>query len=191
MSLNYNDLRIGTTFEYEGAPYEVLEFAFLRMQQRKAVAQVKMRNLHNGKIITRNFHQNEVFNEVEIGREPVKYLYHNKDKYWFCDKDNPSQRFFLTEEIVGAQGQFLKSNTEVIAQKFKDAIINIIGPVKMDLKVVEAPPSDKGNTTQGGSKLAELETGAKISVPLFINTGDIVRVNTQTGEYAERVEKVG
>lgn len=189
MSLSYTELRIGTAFIYEGYPYEVLEFAFLRMQQRKAVAQVKMKNLINGKVITRNFHQSEGFEEVEIVREPVKFLYHNREQYWFCAKDSPANRFFLTEEVVGAQGQFLKPSTEVSAQKFQDKIINIIIPVKMDLKVKEAPPSDRGNTAQGGNKSAELETGAKVSVPLFINTGDVVRVNTQTGEYVERVEK--
>lgn len=187
--LNYNDLRIGTTFIYEGAPYEVLEFAFLRMQQRKAVAQVKMKNLINGKVITRNFHQNENFEEIEIEKEAVKFLYQNKGQFWFCAKNDPSQRFFLTEEVVGQQGLFLKPNTEVIAQKFKDRIINILAPIKIDLKVKEAPPSDRGNTAQGGSKQAELETGAVVSVPLFINTEDVIRVNTQTGEYVERVEK--
>lgn len=189
MSLNYNDLRIGTTFIFEGAPYEVQEFAFLRMQQRKAVAQVKMKNLINGKIITRNFHQNESFDEVEVIRETVKFLYSNKGQFWFSAKDNPAERFFLTEDVVGQQGLFLKPNTDVDAQKFQSKIIGIIAPVKMELKVKEAPPSDKGNTAQGGSKQAELETGAKVSVPLFINTGDIIRVNTQTGEYVERVEK--
>lgn len=189
MSLSYNDLRIGTTFIFEGQPYEVLEFAFLRMQQRKAVAQVKMKNLINGKVITRNFHQSENFEEAEVMKESVKYLYNHRGEYWFSAKDNPSQRFFLTEEAVGQAAKFLKPNTEVTAQKFDGQIINIIAPVKIDLKVKEAPPSDRGNTAQGGGKSAELETGAKISVPLFVNTGDIIRVNTETGEYVERVEK--
>lgn len=187
--LDYNDLRIGTTFIYEGAPYEVLEYSFVRMQQRKAVAQVKMKNLINGKVITRNFHQNENFEEVEIIREPVKFLYYNKGQYWFCAKDNPAQRFFLLEEVVGSQGQFLKSNTEVIALKFNEKIINIKGPIKVDLIVKDTPPGERGNTAQGGTKIAELETGAKVSVPLFVNIGDIVRINTQTGDYVERAEK--
>ena len=187
--LDYNDLRIGTVFIYEGAPYEVLEYSFLRMQQRKAVAQVKMKNLLNGKVITRNFHQNENFEEVEIAREPVQYLYHNKDQYWFSEKDNPANRFFLTEEIVGPQGQFLKSNTEVLSLKFRDKIINIKGPIKVDLTVKDTPPGERGNTAQGGTKIAELETGAKIAVPLFINIGDTIRVNAETGEYVERMEK--
>jgi elongation factor P len=189
MALSYTDLRVGTTFIFEGQPYEVLEFSFLRMQQRKAVAQVKMKNLITGKVITRNFHQSETFEEVEITKETVKYLYYNRDQYWFCAKDNPANRFFLTEEIIGEQARFLKPNTEVVAQKFDSKVINIVLPVKIDLKVKEAPPSDRGNTAQGGGKSVELETGAKISAPLFINTGDTIRVNTQTGEYVERVEK--
>ena len=189
MSLNYNDLRIGTTFIFEGAPYEVLEFAFLRMQQRKAVAQVKMKNLINGKVITRNFHQNETFEEIEIAKETVKFLYSHRDQYWFSPTDDLSKRFFLTEEVVGEAGKFLKPNTEVVSQKYNGKIINVDAPIKVDLKVTEAPPSDKGDTAQGGSKQVELETGVRVSVPFFINTGDVIRVNTQTGEYVERVDK--
>ena len=188
-TVGYNDLRIGVSFVYEGQPYEVLEYSFVRMQQRKAVAQVKMKNLINGKVISRNFHQNEEFEEVEITREPVKFLYQNKGQYWFSAKDNPANRFFLTEEVVGTPGQFLKPNTEVIALRFNDKIINIKTPVKIDLKIKDAPPGIKGDTAQGGTKVAELETGAKIAVPLFVNIDDVVRVNTETGEYVERVEK--
>lgn len=200
MSVGYNDLRIGVSFIYEDQPYEVLEYSFVRMQQRKAVAQVKMKNLINGKVISRNFHQNESFEEVEIVREPVKFLYQNKGQYWFCAKDNPANRFVLTEAVVGTAGQFLKPNTEVVALKFNDPastegfggqgkIINIKAPIKVDLRVKDAPPGIKGDTAQGGTKIAELETGAKVVVPLFVNTGDVVRVNTETGEYVERVEK--
>ncbi len=189
MSVGYSDLRVGITFVYEGQPYEVLEYSFVRMQQRKAVAQVKMKNLINGKVISRNFHQNESFEEVEIVREPVKFLYQNRGQYWFCAKDNPANRFFLTEEVVGTVGQFLKPNTEVLALKFNEKIINIKPPIKVDLKVKDAPPGIRGDTAQGGTKVAELETGAKVAVPLFVNVDDLIRVNTETGEYVERVEK--
>jgi len=188
-SLDYNDLRIGTTFIYGGQPYEVLEFAFVRMQQRKAVAQVKMKNLINGKVISRNFHQSETFEEAEIMREPVKFLYHHKGQYWFSPPDNPKGRFFLTDEAVGTAGQFLKPEDQVTAIKFQDKIINVKAPIKVDLTVKDAPPGIRGDTAQGGNKTAELETGAKIQVPLFINSGDVVRINTETGEYVERVEK--
>ena len=173
--LDYNDLKIGTTFIYEGQPYEILEYSFLRMQQRKPAVQTKMRNLLNGKIIERNFHMNEKFEAVEIERQPIKYLYTHRGEYWFAEKDNPSKRFALKEDVV--------------AVKWDEKIINIDVPIKMDLIVKETPPGERGNTAQGGTKVADLETGAKIQVPLFVNTGDTVKINTQTGEYVERVEK--
>ena len=187
--LNYDDLKIGTAFLYEGEPYEVLAYAFLRMQQRKPVAQVEFKSLLTGKILTRNFHQNELFEEVEIEKEPIKFIYKNKGECWFTPKNDPSKRFSLKEEAVGSAAKFLKANTDVTAVKWGDKIINIEAPIKMDLLVKETPPGERGNTAQGGSKAAELETGATIQVPLFVNTGDLIKINTQTGEYVERVEK--
>ena len=188
-TLGYNDLRKGVVFDIDGAPYEVIEYAFVRMQQRKAVAQVKMKNLINGKVISRNFHQSEQFEAAEMERFPIKFLYANRGEFWFSEKNDPSKRFSLAEDVVGAQGLFIKPNSEVTAISFNEKIVNIELPIKVDLVVKDAPPGDKGNTAQGGTKLAELETGAKIQVPLFINTGDTVRINTETCLYVERAEK--
>ena len=188
-TLGYNDLRKGVVFDIDGAPYEVTEYAFVRMQQRKAVAQVKMKNLITGKVLSRNFHQSESFEEANMERQGIKFLYHNRGEYWFTEKNDPSKRFSLSGDAVGVNGQFLKPNIEVFALSFNGKIITVELPIKVDLLVKDAPPSDRGNTAQGAMKTAELETGAKISVPLFVNTGDIIRVNTATGEYAERVEK--
>lgn len=188
--LGYNDLRKGVVFNLDGAPYEVIDYSFVRMQQRKAVAQVKMKNLINGKLISRNFHQNESFQEADIEKRPVIFLYHTKDQYWFSEKDNPRSRFFLTQGVVGLGAQFLKSNTAVTAIVFDGNIINVLLPIKVDVLVQEAPSGERGNTAQGGTKVVELETGAKLNVPLFVNAGDVVRVNTETSQYVERVEKV-
>ena len=187
--LTYNDLKKGTLFELDEQPYEVLEYEFLRMQQRKPVAKTKIKNLISGKIVERNFHQNETFKEVEIEKDEVKFLYQNRGEFWFCAKDNPAKRFSLKEDVVGIQGKFLANNTLVTLQKFHELVIGLLMPIKMDLKVKETPPGFKGDTAQGGTKPATLETGAVVSVPLFVNEGDIVRVNTQTGEYVERMEK--
>lgn len=193
--LNYNELKVGTIFtkNEDPDPYEVLEYAFIRMQQRKPVTQLKIKNLISGKVQDYAAHQNESFYEADIEAVPVVFIYRRNNEYWFHEKGKPSARFFLTEEIMGDAGQFLKNGTEVKAFKFQadegEKIINIELPVKVDLKVTEAPPAIKGNTAQGGNKAATLETGGKVNVPLFINEGDIVRVNTQTGEYVERVEK--
>lgn len=187
--LSYSDLKKGTLFVLDGAPYEVLEFSFLRMQQRKPVAQTRIKNLITGKIVERNFHMNESFAEAEIEKEPFKYLYNHRNEFWFSPPNDLSKRFSLTEDVIGQAAKFLKANTEVIAVKFGEKIIGVQIPVKMELTVKEAPPGFRGDTATGGSKPATLETGAQVNVPLFVNTGDVIRVNTETGEYVERVEK--
>jgi len=188
--LSYNELKIGTMFRFDGIPYEVLEYAFLRMQQRKPVAKTKIKNLLTGQVIERNFHQNEPIEEIEIEKQPITYLYNHKGEFWFCEKGNPKNRFKLEESKIGPAAKFLKPNSEVTAIKLDEQILSVKAPIKIDLKITETPPGERGNTAQGGTKTATLETGAQVAVPLFVNTGDIVRVNTETGEYVERVEKV-
>jgi elongation factor P len=185
--LSYNELKVGTIFVKDGAPYKVVESAFIRMQQRKPVMQLKIINLVSGKTQEYAAHQNEEFTEAEIEVMPVQFIYQNRGEYWFNEKGNPKNRFQLDQNILGQAAQFLKSNTELTAYKFDGKIINIELPIKMDLKVTEAPPAIKGNTAQGGTKTVQLETGAKVNVPLFVEEGDTVKINTQTGEYIERL----
>ncbi len=187
--LSYNELKVGTIFLKDGAPFKVLESAFIRMQQRKPVMQLKIENLISGKTQEYSAHQNEDFEEAEIDMTPVVFIYGSRGEYWFNEKGNPKNRFPLTSDTIGDAAQFLKGGVEVTAYKFGEKIINIELPIKMDLKVTEAPPAIKGDTASGGGKVVTLETGAKINAPLFINEGDILRINTQTGAYVERVEK--
>lgn len=187
--LSYNELKPGIVFKFEGQLYEVLEYEFLRMQASKPVAKTKLRNLATGQVVSKNFHSYETFEEVEVEKQSITYLYNHRGEFWFCEKGNPKNRFQLTEAQIGEQAKFIKPNTNVVALKTEDKILSIKIPIKMDLKVKEAPPSERGDTAQGGTKLVTLETGAQISVPLFINTGDVVRVNTEAGIYVERVEK--
>lgn len=189
MSLGVNELKPKTFFIWEGQPYEVLETHHLKMQQRRPVVQTRMRNLLNGKTLERNFAQSDVFEEADIQREEVRFLYSHRDEFWFSEKDNPAKRFKLDKGIIGESARFLKPNTLIEAIKFNDQIINIKLPIKMDFKVIEAPPAIRGDTAQGGVKQVKLETGAMINTPLFINEGDMVRINTETGLYAERAEK--
>ncbi len=189
MSLGVNELKPKTFFIYEDQPYVVLETHHLKMQQRRPTVQVKMRNLINGKILDRNFAQSDIFEEADVERQKVKYLYNHREQYWFCQENNPSQRFELGQDILGDMTKFLKPNTVLETILFENKIINVELPIKMDFKVIEAPPSVRGNTAQGGVKQVKIETGAIINVPLFINQDDIVRINTETREYTERVEK--
>lgn len=171
----------------DGAPYEVVETHFLRMQQRKAVVQTKIRNLITGKLLDRNFQASDNFEEADITKQNAMFIYESKGEYWFHEEGNPKNRFSLKEELVGDQGKFLKPNTKVQTMIFNDKVIKVEIPVKMDFKVIEAPPSIKGNTAQGGTKSVTVEGGAKVNVPLFINEGETIRINTQTGDYVERV----
>ena len=187
--IRYTDLKPGAVVIIDGQPYEILSAAFLRMQQRKAVVQTKFKNLLTGKIIERNIHQNETFEEADIEKRAVKYLYGHREEFWFSEISDPSKRFSLPEEVIGSAVNFIKANTEVNAVIFNGKIVSIKPPIKVDLVVKDTPPSDRGDTVSGGRKQATLETGAIVQVPLFINIGDTIRINTETGEYAERVEK--
>ncbi len=185
--LSYTDLTKGVLFIMDGAPYEVVDMHFLRMQQRKAVVQTRIRNLITGKLLDRNFQASDSFEEAEVERKTANFIYESKGQYWFHEEGNPKARFSLDADVAGEQGRFLKPNTKVVTMVFNGTVINVEIPVKMEFKVTEAPPAIKGNTAQGGSKVVTIEGGAKISAPLFINEGDMIRVNTQTGEYVERV----
>ncbi len=184
---NYNELKPGAVFILEGQPYEVVEFSFLRMQQRKPVAQTRIKNLISGKIITRNFQHTDSFQEAQIDYKKVKFLYNHRDKYAFSEVANPSARFELPQDAIGEQAKFLKPNSELEVVSFEGKIINVNLPIKIQLKVIEAPPSIKGNTAQGGTKVVKLETGTTINAPLFVEEGNVIEVNTQTGEYTGRV----
>lgn len=187
--LSYSDLKVGTMFVMDGDPYQILEYNFLRMQQRKPVVQTKIKNWRTGKISERNFHQSESFQEAEVTKMPGVYLYHHRGEWWFHKKSNPKERFALKEDMLKDMTHYLKPNTEVITIFFDNAIIGVEIPVKMDLKVKEAAPGFKGNTAQGGTKEVVVETDYKLQVPLFINEGDVIRINTETGKYTERVSK--
>jgi elongation factor P len=187
MTLAYTDLAKGVLFVLDGAPYEVLESHFLRMQQRKAVVQTRIKNLITGKILDRNWQASDNFEEAEIERKAALFIYASRGEYWFHEEGNPKARFSLAADVVGDQGQFLKPNTKVSTWIFNEKVIKVEIPIKMEFKVTEAPPAIRGNTAQGGTKSVTIEGGAKVNAPLFINEGDVIRINTQTGEYVERV----
>jgi len=187
--LSYNDLKKGTLFMWSGEAYEVLEYNFVRMQQRRPTAQTKIRNLKTGAVSIQSFKQSDTFNELEIERKKAIFLYGHRGEYVFHLEGDPKSRFTVPEAILGDKTRYLKPNTPVDARYIESELLDIVIPIKMDLKVVEAPPSIKGNTAQGGLKQVKLETGMSLNVPLFINEGDTIRINTELGEYVERVNK--
>lgn len=185
--LTHTDLKKGTQFIYEGQPWQVLESLHVKMAQRRPVVQTKIRNLITGAVQERNFQQGDMFKEAELAKIEIKFLYYNRGQYFFCEAKDPSKRFFFTEEQVGDQARFLKQNSLVQGLVFQGKIINIISPIKANLAVKETSPGVRGDRSQGGTKAAVLESGATIQVPLFIEEGDVVEVNTETGDYVRRI----
>jgi len=187
--LSYNEILPKLVIEYENAPYEVLSSHIFRMQMRKPVNNTKLRNIITGRVIEISFHQNETMKEADIETMDAVYLYTTKGQTWFNEEGNPKNRFFFPEEAVHDKAQWLITNSPVEVLLYKEKPVSIKIPIKMELKVTDAPPAVKGDTVSGGSKLVTLESGATVSTPLFINTGDVIRVNTDDGEYVERVSK--
>jgi len=187
--LEYNEVTEKKFIVLEGAPYEVITSHVFRKQQRKPVNATKLKNLLTGKVTEYSFHQSEKIEEAEIEEKEVKYLFNNRGEWWFTDPENPAARFKVDADIVGPQGKFLKPNTLIGQYLFKEQPMGFRMPITSELKVTEAPPNVKGDTITGGQKLVTLETGATLNVPLFVNEGDIIKINTETEEYQGRIGK--
>ena len=187
--LEYNEVTQGKYIVHEGQPYEVLSAHVFRKQQRKPVNATKLKNLMTGKVTEYSFHQSEKVDEAEIDNREVKYLYVNRCEFWFCEANDTAKRFKMTADQVGEQIKFMKPNTVVEQLLFREQPMGFKYPIIVELRVTEAPPSIKGDTATGGNKVVTLETGATINAPLFVNEGDIIRINTETAEYKERVGK--
>ncbi len=189
--LKYTDLKKGIIFFHENQPWVVLDYSFIRMQQQRPVVRVKIKNLKTGSLVSKTFQQSDEFEEVQLETRNIKFVYSHRGKNVFCEINDPSKRMELPLSIIQDKLKYLKPNSEVEAVLIEGEIVDIRLPVKVDLKVTDCPPSFKGNTATGGTKTAKLETGVLISVPMFIEIGDIIRVNTQEDTYAERVSKAG
>jgi elongation factor P len=187
--LSYNEIVPKKVIDYNNEPYEVLSSHVFRMQMRKPVNQTKLRHLVSGKVIEISFHQNESVPEADIATMNATYLYTNKGESWFAEVGNAKNRFSFAAEVVHDKIQWMKTNTEVETLLYNEKPVSIKIPIKVELKVTDAPPAVKGDTATGGSKLVTLESGATVMTPLFINEGDILRINTESGEYNERVNK--
>lgn len=185
--LEYNEISLGKVIIFDNEPWEVIGSHVFRKQQRKPVNATKLRNLITGRVTEYSFHQSEKAEEADIGNKDIKFIYAQKGDYWFHEDGDPSKRFALKEEQMGYGVKFLKKDAIAKAMIFDDNIIGVKLPIKVELKVVEAPPNMKGNTAQGGNKVVKVETGASVNAPLFINEGDTIVVNTENGEYVSRI----
>lgn len=187
--LNYSEILPRKIILIDGQPFEVLDAHVFQKQKSRPVNHTKVKNLLTGSVKEVVFHQFEKAEEADMASREVKYLYENRGEYWFCDPTNPKDRFKLSAELLGAGIAFIKPNSVINATTFNEEIIALRYPVKVELKVTESAPAVRGNTSGNASKIVTLETGATVNVPMFINEGDIIRINTETNEYTERVEK--
>lgn len=185
--LSYTDLKKGTIFIFESEPCEVLESQFVRMQQRKPVMQIKMRSIASGKIIEQSFRQSDFLEEADVNYKNLIFLYEHRGEFVFIKEGKPQNRMTFSADFLGEKAKFLKPNLSLQGLEFKEKIIGIKLPIKIEYKVKEAPLGLRGDTARGGMKEIILENGMALKTPLFISEGDVVRVNTETGEYAERV----
>jgi len=182
-----SDLKNGTTFEVDGAPFIVLDYQHSKKGRSGAVMRTKIKNLLTGAIVQRTFSGNEKFPEVDIERRKVQYLYKDGNSYYFMDVASYDQ-FDMAAEDLGNNTNYLKDGEVVQFQFYLDKPINLELPVKMDFEVTEASEGLKGDTASGATKMVTLETGLTVYVPLFIKQGDKVRVNTTDGSYVERAK---
>ena len=187
--VQYNEILPKRTVIMDDAPFLVLTSNIAKKDRAKASNNVKMKNLRTGGVVDKTFHQADVLDEAFIEKKDVKFLYSNRGEYFFCPPESPKDRFSFTEDIVGDAAKFMKENSLVEALVFNDDIMSITVPVKVELKVTESAPAVKGNTSSNALKQVVVETGATVMVPMFINEGDVISVNTESGLYTERMEK--
>jgi len=180
------DLKPGRAINIDGEPYMVVSSQFGRKSQSKANMQCKLKNLKTGAILAKNFQGSEKIEPADVGYRRVQYLYNNGDTFTFMDNETFDQ-FELGKDTIDEAALYLVEGNEVDALMFEDNPIGIQLKPTVELKVVETIPGVKGDTATGGNKPAKLESGLVVNVPLFVDEGDVVKVNTETGLYMTRV----
>jgi len=180
------DIRNGTTFELDNSVYRVVEFQHVKPGKGAAFVRTKLKNVINGSVLEKTFNPSEKLQGAEIEKRDMQYLYNDDDLYYFMDNDTYEQ-LPLNKEQLGDALKFLKENMSVKVLSFKGNVFAVEPPTFVELEVTYTEPGFSGNTSTSANKPATLENGAEIYVPLFINIGDVIRIDTRTGEYMERL----
>ncbi len=180
------DFRNGVTFELEGNVFQIVEFQHVKPGKGAAFVRTKLKNVITGGVVERTFRPTEKMPKAHIDRRDYEYLYSDGDLFYFMDTETYEQ-MPLSEEQLGDSLKFVKENMVVKVLSYKGSVFGIEPPTFVELEVTATEPGFKGDTSTGAVKPATLETGATINVPLFIDQNDVIRVDTRTGEYMERV----
>lgn len=179
------DFRNGVTFEMDGQVFQVIEFQHVKPGKGAAFVRTKIRNVITGSTVERTFNPNDKFEKAQIIRRDMQYLYLDGELFYFMDEETFEQ-IPMSAKSVGDSLKYVKENVVCKVLFFKDQVIGIEPPNIVELEITETEPGFKGDTTQGATKPAITESGAVVKVPLFINQGEVIRVDTRTGEYLER-----
>ncbi|PCI89785.1 hypothetical protein COB18_03240 [Candidatus Kaiserbacteria bacterium] len=186
--LSYAEVKPGTLLVLDGDPFEVVATSgVVKKQRQKPHNTAKMKNLRSGATVEKTFTQADKILEADIETREIQFIYANRGEVTFSDPNNPKDRFTLPAETVGEALNYIREKDLVEARVFEDDVIGLRIPIKVALEVTEAPPNIRGNTSAGGNKVVVLETGLKVTTPLFVEAGNTIRVNTETGEYVDRV----
>jgi elongation factor P len=183
--INAGELRKGITIELDGKLYQVIDYQHIKMK-RTALARLKLRDIIDGHTIEQTFQNTEKFVRARLEYRAMQYLYNDANLYYFMDEENFEQTS-LDESQLGDAINYLKEGMSLQIASYKDKLVGVELPITVELKVTETGPSFKGDTASAGTKPATLETGLTIQVPMFINEGDTVKVDTRSGSYLERV----
>lgn len=184
--ISAGDFRNGSTFELDGNVVSVVEFQHVKPGKGSAFVRTKIRNVITGSVVERTFNPNDKYPEAFIERKDMQYLYSDGDLYYFMDMESFEQ-IPINKIILGNNCKFIKENMECKVMSYKGNVFGVEPPFFVELKVIQTDPGFKGDTATNVMKPATLETGAEIKVPLFVNEGEMIRIDTRTGEYMERV----
>ena len=179
------ELRKGITVELEGKVYQIIDYQHVKMK-RTALARVKLRDIQAGHTIERTFQSDDKFTRARLDYRRMQYLYNDGDLYYFMDEESFEQ-MPLNASQLGDTISYLKEGISLEVSSYKGELVGVELPITVELSVTETDPGFKGNTATAGNKPAKLETGITIQVPLFINEGDIIKIDTRSGSYLERV----
>jgi len=183
--LSSGELRKGITIELDGELYQVLDYQHLKLGRGSAMVRLKLRDIRAGHITERTFQASEKFTRARLDYHTMQYLYNDGDLYYFMDEENYEQ-LPLNASQLGNTLNYLKEGMSLEVASYKDELIGVELPITVELKVIDTGPGFKGDTATAGTKPATLETGITIQVPIFINTGDVIKVDTRSGAYLER-----
>lgn len=184
--LDINDLKTGLTVQVDGVVYLIIEAQQVKPGKGAAFTRVKLKNMRSGAIVDRRFRSGEKVKEAFVEERKIQFLYQSGDSFHFMDTETYDQ-LTLEKEQIGKVGLFLKENMVITLLEHERQVLSIAPPLFVELKVVETEPGVRGDTAKGGSKQAKVESGASIQVPLFVEEGDMIKIDTRTGTYVNRV----